>query len=271
MVPIKVNLANPANYGGKRSKIEYIVVHYTANDGDSDEGNGNYFHNNVVNASAHYFVDGDSITQSVPDNYVAWSVGGKKYPNCGQTGGGKFYGKCTNSNSISVELCDEVKNGRYDFTEKTLENAASLVRVLMKKYGVPVERVLRHFDVTGKNCPAPMVDDVNMWKEFKERLVDEVTKYYETIQEVPTWAKPMVQEQINNGCYADKNALHLSDDMLRTMAIMKTRYYENIEEVPTWAKPMVQEQIKNECYADENALHLSDDMLRSMAIMQRNK
>lgn len=132
MVPIKVNLANPANYGGKRSKIEYIVMHYTANDGDSDEGNGNYFHNNIVNASAHYFVDGDSITQSVPDNYVAWSVGGKKYPNCGQTGGGKFYGKCTNSNSISVELCDEVRNGRYDFTEKTLQNAADLVRLLMK-------------------------------------------------------------------------------------------------------------------------------------------
>lgn len=221
MVPIKVNLANPANYGGKRSKIEYIVVHYTANDGDSDEGNGSYFHNNVVNASAHYFVDGDSITQSVPDNYVAWSVGGKKYPNCGQTGGGKFYGKCTNSNSISVELCDKVKNGRYDFTEKTLENAASLVRLLMKKYGVPVERVIRHFDVTGKNCPAPMVDNVQMWNDFKERLVEEVTKYYENINEVPTWAKPMVQEQINNGCYADKNALHLSDDMLRTMAIMQ--------------------------------------------------
>ena len=91
----------------------------------------------------------------------------------------------------------------------------------MKKYGVPVERVLRHFDVTGKKCPAPMVDDVNMWKGFKERLVEEVTKYYETIQEVPTWAKPMVQEQINNECYADKNALHLSDDMLRVMAIMQ--------------------------------------------------
>lgn len=221
MVQIKVNLANPANYGGKRNKIEYIVIHYTANDGDSDEGNGNYFHNNVVNASAHYFVDGDSITQSVPDNQVAWSVGGTKYANCGQTGGGKFYGKCTNSNSISVELCDEVRNGRYDFTEKTLENAADLVRLLMKKYGVPVERVIRHFDVTGKKCPAPMVDDVQMWNDFKERLVEEVTKYYETIQEVPTWAKPMVQEQINNECYADKNALHLSDDMLRVMAIMQ--------------------------------------------------
>ena len=92
MVPIKVNLANPANYGGKRSKIEYIVMHYTANDGDSDEGNGNYFHNNVVNASAHYFVDGDSITQSVPDNYVAWSVGGKNIQTADRQVAGNFMG-----------------------------------------------------------------------------------------------------------------------------------------------------------------------------------
>lgn len=40
MVPIKVNLANPANYGGKRSKIEYIVMHYTANDGTATKGTG---------------------------------------------------------------------------------------------------------------------------------------------------------------------------------------------------------------------------------------
>lgn len=176
MVQIKVNLANPANYGGKREKIQYIVMHYTANDGDSDEGNGNYFHNNIVNASAHFFVDGDSITQSVPEDCVAWSVGGSKYPSCAQTGGGKFYGKCTNSNSISVELCDEVKNGKYDFTEKTLQNAAELVRLLMKKYGVPAERVIRHFDVNGKICPAPMVNNAQMWQEFKERLVEEVVE-----------------------------------------------------------------------------------------------
>jgi N-acetylmuramoyl-L-alanine amidase len=88
----KKRIANRANYGYKRvlSRIKYIVVHYTANDGDSDEGNGNYFANHIIEASAHYFVDGDSITQSVPDDYVAYSVGGKKYTDCNKTGGGKF-------------------------------------------------------------------------------------------------------------------------------------------------------------------------------------
>ena len=109
---LKTNIANKKNYGGKRniSSIKYIVIHYTGNDGDSDEANARYFKNNIVKASAHYFVDDDSVTQSVPDNYIAWSVGGRRYSSCSKTGGGSMYGKCTNSNSISVELCDDVKN-----------------------------------------------------------------------------------------------------------------------------------------------------------------
>ena len=177
MVPIKKAIANRNNYGGARrlNQIKYLVIHYTGNDGDRDESNGRYFQNHIVGASAHFFVDGDSITQSVPDDHVAWSVGGKKYPG---TKGGKWYGKCTNNNSISIELCDEVKNGRYDFSEATLKNAADLTRMLMQRYNIPAENVIRHYDVVGKICPAPFVNDEAAWKAFKARLEDDevVTK-----------------------------------------------------------------------------------------------
>lgn len=36
-----------------------IVIHETSDDGASDEDESKYFHNNRVNASAHYFVDYD--------------------------------------------------------------------------------------------------------------------------------------------------------------------------------------------------------------------
>ena len=175
MVDIKIKTANRSNYGGKRNiaDIKYIVIHYTANDGDTAKGNGNYFANNIVGASAHYFVDDDSITRSVPDDYIAWSVGGNKYK---YTKGATFFGKCTNANSISIELCDTKKNGVYDFTEDTLKNAADLVKMLMKKYNVPIERVIRHYDVTGKVCPKPFVDDDKAWGKFKERVVDEMVE-----------------------------------------------------------------------------------------------
>lgn len=219
MVEIKIKTANRSNYGGKRNiaDIKYIVIHYTANDGDTDEGNGNYFANNIVGASAHYFVDDDSITRSVPDDYIAWAVGGSKYK---YTKGGTFYGKCTNANSISIELCDTKKNGVYDFTEATIKNAADLVKLLMEKYTVPVERVIRHYDVTGKVCPKPFVDDEKAWKEFKERLVDNMEKRYNKISELPQWAKPTIQKLINEGKIADGNKLDMSEDMLRVLVIM---------------------------------------------------
>lgn len=168
---LKELLAAPGNYGGSRAagQIKYLVLHYTGNDGDSAANNAAYYQTNVVEASAHYFVDDRTVWRSVPDLTVAWAVGGKKYANAHLTGGGTMHGIVTNTNSISVELCDTVHNGVYQATEATLSNAAALCRALMERYGIPVENVVRHFDVTGKHCPSYLVND-RKWAEFKQRL-----------------------------------------------------------------------------------------------------
>lgn len=173
MVQIKINLANRKNYGAKRnaSNIKWIVVHYTANDGDHDEGNANYFKRDLkaegkAVASAHYFADDDSITQSVPDDFVAYSVGGAKYPSCSQTGGGKYYGICTNANSISIEMCDTVRDGVAQATLKTMQNTVDLILMLMDKYDIDEDHVIRHFDITGKMCPSYLVNE-KAWIDFK--------------------------------------------------------------------------------------------------------
>lgn len=169
---LKTNLANKSNYGSKRalSSIKKIVIHYTGNDGDTDENNGKYFKNNVVSASAHYFVDDDSVTQSVPDDYVAWSVGGKKYSNCNVTGGGKYYGIATNANTLNIEICDDVKNGVVYPSATTIQNAIEFTKVKMAQYNLSKEDVIRHFDVTGKSCPAYWVDDAKWKAEFWDKL-----------------------------------------------------------------------------------------------------
>ena len=171
-IEITSNYAQKGNYGGQRSlsDIKYIVIHYTANDGDSAVGNGNYFKNNLVKASAHYFVDDTKIVQSVPDNYVAWSVGGNKYTDCASTGGGKLYGIAKNQNTISIELCDTVKDGTIYPTQATINNALALTKSLMEKYVVSVDHVIRHFDVTGKHCPAYWMDDKKWNSEFVSKL-----------------------------------------------------------------------------------------------------
>lgn len=166
------------NHGGTRraEEIRYLIYHYTGNDGDTDANNANYFKNNVVEASAHYFVDDDSVTQSVPDLTIAYAVGGDKWADCGRTGGGSMYGIIKNRNSISIEMCDTRRDGTIMATEATLARAIELGRALMAKYSIPIERVYRHFDVTGKHCPAYFMDAAK-WAEFKKRLeVDTVTQ-----------------------------------------------------------------------------------------------
>lgn len=135
---------NIKNYGGRRQQpVEYIVIHYTANDGDTDANNGQYFKNNVVGASAHWFVDDDSYTISVPEDCIAWHCGASKYR----------HPYCRNGNSIGIEICDNVRNGVIYPTVKTIQNALELTKQLMAKYNIPAENVLRHYDVTGKLCP----------------------------------------------------------------------------------------------------------------------
>lgn len=166
-------LADKSNYGGSRptSQIKYIVIHYTANDGDKAWNNANYFQTPNRKASAHYFVDDNNIYQSVADNYIAWSVGGSKYTDCDDTGGGKLYGKCTNTNSISIELCDTNRNGVIYPTDATIKLAITLTKELMVKYNIAYDNVIRHFDVNGKHCPAYWMDNTKWESEFHSKLV----------------------------------------------------------------------------------------------------
>ena len=171
-------ISNRRNYGSKRntSLIKYLVYHYTANDGDTDENNAKYFHNNVVKASAHRFVDDDSVTISVPDNYVAWHCGGGLQGSKGHT----YYKKCTNTNSIGIEMCDTKRNGKYEVTPKTRTNAIAIGKELVKKYGIKKENIIRHFDVTGKNCPAYFVKDEEAWKKFRDEIFETEKKEFKT-------------------------------------------------------------------------------------------
>lgn len=225
---IKEQLANSGNYGGSRnaSQIRYLVYHYTGNDGDRAANNAKYFQNNIVKASAHYFVDDTTVWRSVPDLKVAWSVGGSKYANADKTGGGTMYGVITNTNSLSIEMCDTIRNGVYQASEATLANAAALGRALMEKYDIPIENVYRHFDVTGKHCPSYLVN-AQKWAEFKKRLEVKI------MDNTPSPAhKEGVEWAIANGILTgdSEGDLMLSQPVTRQqMCTMLYRFWKLIE------------------------------------------
>ena len=225
---IKEQLANSGNYGGSRnaSQIRYLVYHYTGNDGDKAANNAAYFQRNIVKASAHYFVDDTTVYLSVPELKIAWSVGGSKYANADKTGGGTMYGVITNTNSLSIEMCDTIRNGVYQASEATLSNAAALGRALMEKYGIPIENVYRHFDVTGKHCPSYLVN-AQKWAEFKKRLEVKI------MDNTPSPAhKEGVEWAIANGILTGNSEedLMLSQPVTRQqMCTMLYRFWKLIE------------------------------------------
>lgn len=147
------------NYSSRNGKkIEYIVIHDTGNKGKGANADAhyNYFNGGNRNASAHYFVDSQKILQLVDDSNASWHCGDGK---------GKF--GITNQNSIGIEICVNL-DGNY---EKAVANAIELTKYLMKKYNIPLEKVVRHYDASRKLCPASMsASNWSKWQWFKEQL-----------------------------------------------------------------------------------------------------
>lgn len=171
---------NPANFTrGRAAAISYVVIHYTANNADTAQNNCTYFKNNQVGASAHYFVDENGWQQSVDDTDTAWHCGATQY----------VHDKCRNANSIGVELCSRVDaRGAYYFLPETVRHAQALVRLLLGRYGLAAERVVRHYDVTGKLCPAPFVKNVAAWQAFLAEVKEE-KKLEEKNRNPSPWAQ----------------------------------------------------------------------------------
>lgn len=162
-IKIHKKLAKPISYGVIRNKktIKYIVIHYTGNKGDTAKGNATYFaKSNTRQAGAHFFVDkAGVIYKSVNMNRTAWSVGGKYSLS---NGAGEYFTKCTNSNSVSIELCDMLKEP----SKKQTLACRRLVKYI-RKYCPNAKTIIRHWDVNGKSCPASMTGKNNKrWKDF---------------------------------------------------------------------------------------------------------
>lgn len=166
--------ANEANFAqGRTQPVQFLVIHYTANNGDTVQNNLDYFSCNTVGASAHYFVDENGYGQSVKDQDTAWHCGANQYK----------HPDCRNANSIGIELCSKKDSrGNYYFMDQTVYNATALARQLMQTYGIDRAHVLRHYDVTGKRCPAPMVDNPTLWENFLNLLEDKTMTYAEAIE-----------------------------------------------------------------------------------------
>ena len=272
---------DPSNYrAGRTQPVRYIVMHYTANNGDTARNNCDYYHRvGGLQASAHYFCDEYGAMQSVREGDTAWHCGARAY----------WHPECRNANSIGIEMCSRKRaDGSYYIKPETVANAATLAKDIMQRYGIDTDHVLRHYDVTGKHCPMPWVDDPAQWTAFLAMLTpehpneeeDENMVKYKTIDDVPEWYRSEVQELMDAGALkgtGNGGALDISEDVVRGAIIgmryveAKNPHYHSIDDMPEYYRKEAQKLVDRGALRGVGGddLNVSEDALRSMIVCQR--
>ena len=155
---IEVNLLtiNPYSRPGiETGKINGIVIHYTANPGASAIDNRNYFENlkdtHITKTSSNFIVgiEGE-IVQCVPTWEVAYASNDR------------------NKDTVSIECCHPDESGK--FTKSTYRSLVQLTAWLCMKFDLDETDVIRHYDVTGKNCPKYFVENERAWAQLREDI-----------------------------------------------------------------------------------------------------
>lgn len=143
-------------------KVKGIVIHYTANPGTDALANRNYFEglkdSHVTKASSHFIIGLDgTIVQCIPSTEIAYASNGR------------------NQDTLSIECCIEDDTGR--FNAATYDAAVHLTAWLAERFELKTEDVIRHYDVTGKNCPKYFVEFPSAWEQFLADVQEYLESY----------------------------------------------------------------------------------------------
>lgn len=152
---LNVALLTPNKYSRPRTKLKKVkgvVIHYTANPGTDALQNRNYFENlktsKLTKASSHFVIGlkGD-IVQCIPTSEIAYASNER------------------NEDTIAIEVCHPDETGK--FNRRSYHTLVKLVAYLVCEYNLDYEDILRHYDITGKNCPKYFVEHENKWDNFR--------------------------------------------------------------------------------------------------------
>lgn len=147
--------------GTELEEVNGVVIHYTANPGTTAMQNRNYFEGlkdtKSTKASSHFIIGlSGEIIMCVPLDEIAYASNER------------------NVDTISIECCIDNEHGK--FNEKTYESLVELTAWLVGEYDLTIDDIIRHYDVTGKNCPKYFVEHESAWDDFKldvEKYIEE--------------------------------------------------------------------------------------------------
>ena len=149
-----IQIDGASRRGTSLEAVNSIVIHYVGNPGTSAQANRNWFDNPESTVSAHFVVGlKGEVIQCIPLDEKSSASNHR------------------NSDTISIEVCHPDDSGT--FTDATYEALVELTAWLVDTCGLDVEDVIRHYDVTGKECPRWFVRDEEAWRQFKDQVKEE--------------------------------------------------------------------------------------------------
>ena len=137
---------------------KYITIHNTSNSAPA-QNEISYMKNNNNQTSFHVCVDEKYVIQAIPFNRNAWHAGD------GANGTGNRY-------SIGIEIARST--GDINLFKQAEQNCAMYVAQLLKNYGWGIDRVKRHKDWSGKNCPHKTME--LGWQRFLNMVQAELNR-----------------------------------------------------------------------------------------------
>ena len=146
-----IDVDGASRNGYKLKDVKDIVVHYVGNPGTTAQQNHDFYAGNQSNVSSHFVVglDGE-IIQCIPIN--EWSAASN----------------WRNNDTISIEVCHPDETGK--FKKKTYSSLVKLVAWLENVCDIDESHVIRHYDITKKECPRYFVQHEDKWKTFKKNV-----------------------------------------------------------------------------------------------------
>jgi len=149
--------------GTELKKIRGVVIHYVGNPGTTAQANRNYFEGlsagtDGVYASAHFIVGLDGkVIQCVPLTEESYASNSR------------------NGDTVAVEVCHPDETGQ--FSDTTYARTVELTAWLCREFRLnPVKDVIRHYDVTGKECPKYYVEHPEAWEQFRTDVKAELER-----------------------------------------------------------------------------------------------
>lgn len=147
--------------GDKLQRVNAVVIHYVGNPNTTARQNRSYFENLATtgdtSASSNLIVgmEGEALL-CVPLDEVAYCSNDRNY------------------DTVSIEFCHPDAEGKPN--QATYDTLVKLTAWLCGLYGLDTqEGIIRHYDVTGKQCPLYFVQNEGEWTRFKSDVAKAMT------------------------------------------------------------------------------------------------